>query len=169
MMRTKAWIFGLVFGMVLCLNMSCGSRIFELLNGNYVADQQDEINKTADAQQLSGLRFSIDRTKSEIVFEKSDQSKESVSFTSKPRAQWGMGCPTQTSSALMEILVLNKENLSLAGITFKKPALIATCGMEPPTTKVLLFEDPGEQKPDDSVHAECIKEDVRCLAFRPQK
>jgi hypothetical protein len=81
--------------------------------------------------------LNIDRERALAIVTFAGGTTLAVPFTSRPRDQWPLGCPTNLLNSYMEVLDLTRP-LSIATLTLADPVLVAQCGRDVPT--ILLCE-----------------------------
>lgn len=70
----------------------------------------------------------VDRATETVVFATPDGRKMSFSITTLPKDQWRPDCAVMGGFVLSEIAPISPAPVTLAGLTFPKPALYAKCG-----------------------------------------
>lgn len=77
------------------------------------------------------VKVEINRQDHSVNFELRDGSTESFALRKGDFPVWGRGCPTNVSTTRMEILYIDEDPLTLNGVTFEQPVLVATCPAPP--------------------------------------
>lgn len=81
----------------------------------------------------------INRENQLATFHLADGSRAVLSFSSRDEVDWLIGCPANIGSTYMEFVDIDKESLSIAGITFEDPILVRDCPSDP--ERIALRED----------------------------
>jgi peptidyl-Lys metalloendopeptidase len=103
----------------------------------------------------------VDHSGQEVVFYLQDGSGVAVSITTRERADWPSGCPTNLNSTTMEVLDIAGGPLTLGDLTFEDPILVRDCPVEP--ERIALRED----GPVGGGGGACLGVDT-CLHFNRQ-
>jgi hypothetical protein len=141
----------------------CGSRSFEYASGTYQAYDVRGVPEGNRAPLLSAL-LTLDKAAGTGSLSLGPGSQQPFRFTTLPRGEWMIGCPTQASSAEMEVARLDPAVLSLGGLVqLTAPLLVAQCGLESSDrADVALRADDGQRA---SGGGACTGE-APCLSFR---
>ena len=124
--------------LLLALLAGCGAdRHIEVSTGDYAPVRDTETSDAGAAIET----VQVDRDNQTVWFALADGSQIIVPFTSRARAAWPAGCPTNVSSTRMEVLDLETEALTIASTIFENPVLVRNC---PPEPEEIVLRSDGE-------------------------
>lgn len=109
---------------------ACGDDVSLILDGTYLLDRE---NSPYNPQFDGAVVF--DRAAGSATFYACSTLKQCpaaertklVAVPATLEADWGSGCPTNTSRTELEIVALDTPSLTLGQLTFVKPVLVASC------------------------------------------
>ncbi len=136
--------------------VDCSTRIDEkppdaiIASGSYDRVQPDFV-EIADETAPGVIHAMIDRDQEKVIFELEYGSQISASLDLVSRT-WGQGCPTTSYATSMEIISLEEEQLTLDGVTFEQPVLVATC---PSSKNIVVLREYGSGFDDILPGAAC--------------
>lgn len=91
------------------------------------------------AMALAIKSLEVDREDQLATFQLADGSRVILSFSSRDRSDWQVGCPANIGSTYMEFVDIDEESLSIGGMTFDDPVLVRDCPADP--ERLALRED----------------------------
>jgi hypothetical protein len=103
------------------------------------------INGPPDPIATNITQVIVDREIKQVIFRLADGTEINASLGDEKDSTWGEGCPTNVNFTQLEILFLREQELTLDGVTFSKPVLVATCP-SPPSGFFLLEADDTLEK-----------------------
>ena len=145
--------------LLLLVFAGCGSRQFVLESGDYQLFAAAGWRGSTERDLLAASMLHIDRAARSIRL--SYEGELSGSFTPVDESTWPDGCPTNLSSATMEVATLSPASWTLRSLHIDNAVLVAQCGVDPPSRGVLLLPSPVER------HQPLCNEggNTSCLAF----
>lgn len=120
---------------------ACGSRDFVIESGSYQLVSAAGEKDAAERALLAASVLRIDRA-AKTVRLTYDGGELTGSFAPLDESAWSDGCPTNVSTAAMEVATLTPSTWTLRSLRIDSAMLVADCGLDPPSRGVLLTPAP---------------------------
>jgi hypothetical protein len=165
--RQLCWLAALAMGafVIGCALVGCSTtRWIGVEPGDYVVGLG-----TGEAHQAAApvvRRLEIDRDDDIVRFILADGSEIVASFVPRDRAAWPAGCPTNIYTHRMEVLDIEREELTIEPVTLSNPILVRNCPPDP--VEIVLREDGDVGNARGASGSACSWTDT-CIVFKPQR
>ncbi len=152
---------GVLVGLLAFALLGCG-RQFGFQSGTY-RGQADP--GSVDETLRNGTVLVIDEPARTATLRVPGTADVALRLMDLPESAWFRGCPTNTSTAVMETYALAPDPLQVGSRRFVAPLLTTECGLDSdPASNPVLVAGGG---PRESGGGACST-GVDCLRFRPQ-
>ena len=123
--------------LVLLLAGCVRHRWLEVEPGGYAMVRGTDEASRAAARQVRSLH--VDREAATATLTLDDGSQVTLAFVDRERSEWPEGCPTNIIQHHLEVLDVEKSELSIGPMTFQEPVLVRNCPRDP--REIVLRED----------------------------